>query len=153
MAYTLPQTTFDPHPEGIFEGIILEVRDGGKMDTQWGSKHRLAVVIENQELKRDDGQSWLHFDWCNLATGKNARLTELRQKLLKRTLTREELEVFDENIEMVGKRVRYTIVHNFENERTFANLATWSLIPEDSDSTDEDGYPESDEDSDSGLPS
>ena len=81
MAFKLPKTTFDPHPEGTFEGIISEIRDEGEKETKWGPKHRIAIVIENQQSNQDNGLPRVHFEFCNLATGKNARLTELRQKL------------------------------------------------------------------------
>ena len=122
MAFELKNSTYEPHPEGTFKGTIIEVKDMGEQDTKFGSKHRIAIVIQNDELERQ------HWEFCNLASGKNSSLTTLRQKLFKRALTSEEMKSFDPEVEMVNKKIRFQIEHEYGDTRTFANLVTWSLL-------------------------
>ena len=132
--YDLPKATFEPHPEGAHTGTIVEVRDMGQSDTQYGTKHRVAVVIEADNLTREDGDSWRHFEFVNLASGENSKLTKLPQKLLRRKLTGEERDKFDPDSEMLDKSVSYTIAHEFGDNRTFANIASWSILDDGDDS-------------------
>lgn len=125
--FELEKTTFEPHPEGTFEGHISEVRDMGKQDTKFGPRPRIAIIIQNHDLAKGDGQPWLHWEFCNLASGKNSRLTTLRQKLLRRALTPEELRSFDPEAEMIGRDVSFQIEHAFGERHVFANLISWSL--------------------------
>lgn len=133
MAYKMPKTEFAPHPEGNFIGVIKEVIDQGMRDSTYNghtvSKLRLSIIIEAETLKMDDGQPWAHWEWVNLSGSSKSRLTELRQKLLGRLLSDEERENFDDESEMVGKRINYMIAHSISDTgSTFANLASWSLV-------------------------
>ena len=60
MEYELKTSSFEPHPEGSFKGTIIEVKNMGKRDTKYGTTHRIAIVIQNDELEKGDGQPWQH---------------------------------------------------------------------------------------------
>jgi len=127
--YELPQSDFLPHPEGTFKGFIADVVDRGEQETAYGTKHRMSIHIESETCLMEDGRPWVHYVWCNFASGGNATLTKLRQKLLKRTLTPDEKKTFDADTEMIGRHIEYQIEHAYgENGQTYANLVTWRLL-------------------------
>lgn len=129
MPYEIPQTPFDPHPEGEHIGTITEVRDQGMQQTLYGEKHKLVIIITSHTALEDSGEPFQLWVWVTLSSGTKATLTALRQKLLRRPLSELERKSFDPDTEMIGRKVKYFVEHNYGDEgRTFANLVTWALI-------------------------
>ena len=124
--YDIPENDFQPHPEGEHFGTITEVIDQGIKETRYGDKHKLTIIIESQTALKDDDEPFALWVWVTLSSGSKAKLVELRQKLLRRPLSDEERKSFDAE-EMVGRKVRYMVTHNFgDNGQTYANLVTWT---------------------------
>ena len=129
MNYEIPQNEYDPHPEGEHTGTIVKVIDQGMQETKYGQKYKLTAVIESQTAIQDSGEPFQLWVWFTLSSGPKSNLVQLRQKLLRRTLTKDERLHFDPDEEMVGRKVRYFVEHNFSEEgRTFANLVTWAPL-------------------------
>ena len=124
--YNVPKTEFQPHPEGTFLGRITEVRFEAQKQTAFGPKDKFCIVIESKESFQESGDPHALFCWANNASGEKATLTKMRQKLLRRQLTPDEVTNFDD-AEFMGKMVRYTVEHSYGNDgQTWANLATWA---------------------------
>lgn len=125
--YSLPAVEFDPHPEGEHVGEIVDVIDQGLKESKFGAKEKFSIVVESETAVKEDGRPFSLWIWTTKNGSAKAKLTELRQKLLRRTLTPEERKSFDPATEMIGRRVRYMVAHTLaENGQTYANLVTWS---------------------------
>ena len=127
--FQIPRSEFTPHPEGEHVGTIIEIRDEGLRETRYGTKHKLVIVIESQSATKEDGEPYSLWVWCTISSSSKATLTQLRQKLLRRPLTDEERLDFDADREMLGRKVKYFVQHNFSDDgQVFANLVTWSPL-------------------------
>ena len=125
-AYTLPATEFDPHPEGEHIGEIVDVIDQGPKEGRFGTKEKFSIVVESETAAKEDGQPFSLWIWTTKSGSAKSKLTELRQKLLRRTLTPDERRSFDPAMEMVGRKVRYMVAHTLgDNGQTYANLVSW----------------------------
>lgn len=92
--------------------------------------HRIAIVItaDPSDAVMESGAPWQHYEFCNISFAPRARLTELRNLLRDADMTREELdETFDETVEMIGRRIRYRIRHekNEQTDKIRATLRDW----------------------------
>ena len=120
--FDLPKTKFELHPAGTFEGRIIAVEDKGEMETQYGPKHKLAILIESTTEFKQDGQPFTAAQWLTVSSSTKSNLYKTRRSLLGRELTPDECHRFDEE-ELVGKIVGYQIVHNEGAEGSvFANV-------------------------------
>lgn len=133
-----PAGNYEPHPVGVFHGTITEIKDYGVMeslykDPQTGNTrevHRIAIVItaDPSDAVMESGAPWQHYEFCNISFAPRARLTELRNLLRDADMTRDELEeTFDETVEMVGRRIRYRIRHekNEQTDKIRATIRDW----------------------------
>ena len=126
-AYTLPATEFDPHPEGEHVGEIVDVIDQGLKESKFGAKEKFSIIVESETATMDDGRPFSLWIWTTKSGSAKSKLTELRQKLLRRTLTPDERRSFDPAMEMVGRKVRYMVAHTLgDNGQTYANLVSWT---------------------------
>ena len=127
--YDLPVVEFDPHPEGEHVGEIVDVIDQGLRESKFGAREKFSIVIESETALQEDGRPFSLWVWVTKSGSAKSKLTELRQKLLRRNLTAEERKSFDPIQEMVGRKVRYMVAHTLsENGQVYANLVSWSPI-------------------------
>lgn len=139
MQYAQPTRRFVPHPAGTYHGIIIEVRDAGETATKWGPKHRLAIVIQadtalvvdadGAPIPDRDGndQPCCLWVWVTLSGDKRGSLNQLRQKLMGRELTPNELATFDDR-EMLNTQVEYVVEHTYNNGEVYDKLCTWRRL-------------------------
>ena len=130
-----PAGSYEPHPAGTYIGTITEIKDYGKMDSLYRTAdgntkevHRVAIVVTAEQLQMESGDPWSHYEFVNISFAPKSRLTELRNLLRDVDLTNAELnEVFDETVEMIGRRVRYKIRHrkNEDNDKIRAVIHDW----------------------------
>ncbi|MDA1348904.1 MAG: hypothetical protein O3A47_08555 [Chloroflexi bacterium] len=132
MKFDVRQTNFVPHPAGVYTGIITDVTDQGERESSFEGKtrlvHKISINIESYTATMDDGNAFVHKEWCTLSSDDRSKLVKLRQALLGRPLTEAERKSFDDDAEMVGRRVHYVIEHTYRNGKTFASIASWSLL-------------------------
>lgn len=127
MAFEIPKIEFDPHPAGQHQGVISEVIDQGLQEGRYGTKPKLTIVLTSATATKPNGEPAELWIWCTVSAGRKATLTRLREKLLGRPLTESERMHFDQDHEMLGKKVGYIVEHSFSDDgRTFANLVSWS---------------------------
>ena len=143
MKFELPESNFVPHPAGMFTGIIQAVPDQGVRESHFEGKtkfvHKITIDIKSDTVTMDNGEAFIHKEWCTLSNDDRSKLVKLRQALLGRSLTEDERGSFDADAEMIGRHVNYVIEHTFRNGKTYANIASWSLIGsvDESEATDQ----------------
>jgi hypothetical protein len=127
----IPQNNFAPHPAGTYTGNITAVTDQGEHESSFEGKTKLvpkmSIDIKSDTATTENGEPFVHREWCTVSRDDRSKLVKLRQALLGRPLTKAERDSLDENAEMIGRRVNYVIEHTFQNGKTYANIATWSL--------------------------
>ena len=132
MPFTLPQRTFQPHPEGRHTGRITEIVDEGEQEDLYHPgqlRHMVSVRIESDTATFDDGQPAIFRYWCKLAGGPRANLTKFREAVLDRTLTQQEQNTFNEQ-DLIGKAITYRIKHQAKQDGTIrAALLVDSVEP------------------------
>ncbi len=129
MNFQLPNNAYETHPSGAFEGQILSVEDKGEVDTQFGRKHKIVIVIESKTALMDDGHPHTAWLWCTISGSPKSKLYEIRSNLLGRDLTDVERSSFKDE-EIIGRRVGYQIVHRDSGDgKVFANVANvWPAV-------------------------
>jgi len=128
MPFKLEKTKFTPHPEGRCTGVIKEVEDLGVVETQFGNKLKLVVKIVCDKHSTEEGEPMLVAKRFNQSASRRSALTEFREIIADRRLEDIELENFDEEAELIGKKVGFQIKHNVTDEATYANIANiWPL--------------------------
>ena len=130
-----PAGNYEPHPQGTYTGTITEIRDYGTMDSLYRTPdgntkeiHRIAIVVVAEDLQMESGDPWSHFEFVNISFAPKARLTDLRNMLRDVDMTNDELnEVFDETVEMIGRKVKYKIRHkkNDHDDKIRGTIQDW----------------------------
>jgi len=130
-----PADSYEPHPTGNHKGTITEIKDYGMMESLYRDDkgntrqvQRLAIVITSDTAIMESDDPWQHYEFFNLSFAPKARLTILRNALRDIDMTQEEsYEVFDENVEMVGRKVNYKIRHekNEYSDKIRAVIRDW----------------------------
>jgi len=128
--YTMERTEFVPHPVGPSEGIIYEIRDLGEMDTQYGTKHKVAVKIQSLNHTMQDGRPFSIQKLMNLSGHDRSDLFKFRCAARGiPVLTDKEAYSFDDQ-ELLGVRLGYVVEHQVSesNGNTYGIVATvWRL--------------------------
>ena len=113
------------HPTGSHTGTIISVDDKGKIDTQYGLKHKITVRVESNA---SDGPHALNH-WLSVSAHPKSNLTAFREMVLGRPLTESERTTFDQN-ELVGKSVGYEVSHRQVDDKVYANIVKiWPEVP------------------------
>ena len=115
MGFTIPRTTFDPHPTGRHTGTIVNVQDEGIHESTWDGKaksqHKISIRIDSDSAFMEDGDPFCILQWFTLSSSSKSNLRKFREAVLDRGLTRDEEEDFDFEAELVGKRISYRVDH------------------------------------------
>lgn len=128
MSIAIPQPQYIPHPQGQHRGRIKAVEDKGLVDSKFGKKHKVAVVIESETAHLEDGKPFTVGKWFTLSSHPKSGLREFRETLLGRKLTQTEAENLDP-ASLEGRRVGYLVTHNEGRDGDpFANITNvWPL--------------------------
>lgn len=131
MSFQIPKPHFEPHPAGRHQGRITEVRDKGIVQTQYGDKHKVMVIIESMTEEMDDGRPFLITKTMSLSSGRNSTLRAFREAVLDRPLTTEELQNFNAQRELVGQEISFRVDHSEPDAEgnVFANIRDGSIEP------------------------
>ena len=126
--FKIPTSNFSPHPSGTFEGQIVAVEDKGQVETQFGLKPKVAIVIESETELMEGGRPYTASLWVTLSSSNKSKLYKTRASLLGRDLTPDERASFQDT-ELIGMRVGYQVVHREGREGgIFANVdQVWPL--------------------------
>ena len=107
------------HPTGSYTGTIISVDDKGKIDTQYGLKHKITVRVESNAANNGSPHALNH--WLTVSAHPKSNLTAFREMVLGRPLTESERTTFDQN-ELVGKSVGYEVSHRQSGDKVYANI-------------------------------
>ena len=116
---TFSKIEFSVHPTGSHTGTIISVDDKGKIDTQYGLKHKITVRVESNAANNGSPHALNH--WLTVSAHPESNLTAFREMVLGRSLTESERTTFDQN-ELVGKSVGYEVSHRQVGDKVYANI-------------------------------
>ena len=116
---TFSKIEFSVHPTGSYTGTIISVDDKGKIDTQYGLKHKITVRVESNAANNGSPHALNH--WLTVSAHPESNLTAFREMVLGRSLTESERTTFDQN-ELVGKSVGYEVSHRQVGDKVYANI-------------------------------
>jgi len=130
---TFSKIEFSVHPTGSYTGTIISVDDKGKIDTQYGLKHKITVRVESNAANNGSPHALNH--WLTVSAHPKSNLTAFREMVLGRSLTESERTTFDQN-ELLGKSVGYEVSHRESGDRLFANvIKIWPITDDPTDET------------------
>ena len=126
---SIPKANYVPHPEGQHRGIIRGIENKGEVETQFGIKPKIVVQIESETAFLDDGSPFAINRWFTISSHPKAALREFRETLKGGKLTDEEIDRLRPEVELIGRRVGYSVVHREGQEGTvFSNTTNiWPL--------------------------
>jgi hypothetical protein len=94
--YSSKKKKFAPAPEGLWDGMCIDVVDKGIVPTQWGPKHKVQFRwVVNAEPKRTDGKPHMISMSYNNTLDEKSNLRKMLELWRGRKFTPEELKKFD----------------------------------------------------------
>jgi hypothetical protein len=88
--------TFKPAPEGLWDGVCIDVVDKGIVPTEWGPKHKVQFRwVVNAEPKRNDGKPHMVSMSYPISMDERSNLRKMLELWRGRKFTPEELKKFD----------------------------------------------------------
>jgi hypothetical protein len=118
-------SNFTPHPEteGPIKGVLVDITDLKKRQTQYGEKEEFRLVFETECIDEENDRRF-----CIWSRGYTPSLNEkaaLRKdlkKMMGRELTSAELDEFDLEA-LIGLGVKLIIQHEHKDDKTYANIS------------------------------
>lgn len=121
--------TFEPAPEGVHQGVCVDVIDLGILDVTWQGQskkqHKINVAWQINEL-RDDGKPFLVFKRYTLSLSEKANLRKDLESWRGKAFTRDEEMGFDVE-SVIGANCLLNIQHKVSGDKTYANVV--SIMP------------------------
>lgn len=124
MIIKLYDKPFEPHPEGDFVGVIVDVTSPKKIEDEYGTREVFSVVFETT-AHRDDGRPYTISTRpmkVSIHEKSTFRATFLRQ-LNGRDLTPQELAQGYDTESLIGCTAKLTVVHQESNGKVYATIA------------------------------
>lgn len=117
-----PESSFDPCPEGLHQGVCVDVIDLGVVKGQYGEKHKVEirwqVDIENERT----GRLYELRNWFTLSLHEKASLRKTLEAWRGRKFTEAELEGFDLE-KLIGVNCQVQVIHNITDDgKTYDNV-------------------------------
>lgn len=100
---------FTPAPEGLHQGVCVDVVDLGLVDGPYGQKHQVEVRWQLDQ-ERDDGRRHMVVKRYTLSLNEKATLRQHLEAWRGRKFSREELEGFDLE-KLIGVNGQIQVVH------------------------------------------
>ena len=118
-------SNFEPHPEGLYSAVNVDVTPPVLKDTKFGAKEYFRLVFETSAPPRADGTPWCV--WSREFTpslNEKAHLRKFLRQWFGRDLSPAEEAEFDTET-LLGKGAQVVIVHetSADGEKTYANIA------------------------------
>ena len=127
----IDKPNYAPHPPGRHQGRIIEVRDLGVVESAFGAKHKVCIIVESSTARHEDGSPAQVQKRMTLSSHPKAPLRLFREAVLDRSLTEEEQEDFDGDRELIDRQISYRIDHTEPDAegRVFGNIRDGSIEP------------------------
>jgi hypothetical protein len=119
---------FAPAPEGLHQGVCIDVVDLGIVKSQWGEKHQVEIRWQLVDLTDDvTGLPFMVLRRYTLSLNEKAKLRAHLEAWRGRKFTAEELEGFDLE-KLIGVNCQIQVVHDLADDgRTWANVS--AVVP------------------------
>lgn len=118
---------FTPAPEGLHQGVCVDVIDLGMTQTPWGEKQKVELRWQIDTLNPETAKRFLVMQRYTLSLNEKATLRHHLEAWRGKKFTNEELAGFDLE-KLVGANCQIQIVHNLSDQgRVFANVQ--ALVP------------------------
>jgi hypothetical protein len=114
---------FDPHEEGTFRGVCVDVTPLKKRETKFGMKEEFCLVFETDAEPREDGRR--QCIWSRGFTpflSEKANLRKFLRQWFGADLTPAQLEDF-ETEDLIGKSAQLVIINEHVDDKVYANIA------------------------------
>jgi hypothetical protein len=120
---------YENHPEGQARVVCMDVVDLGFVENkQYGkTQHKIALVFHSEE-KMKDGRPFEIWERFTATLDERGRLRPFLQAWRGKAFTEAELAGFDVE-KLVGVNAYVQVIHNHNNGKTYANVATIMLPP------------------------
>lgn len=109
------RTEFTPAPEGLHQGVAVDVVDLGLVQTQYGTKPMLKIVWQLEEINPKNEKRFIVSQRFTQSLHKKSRLRPMLEAWRGKKFTDEELKGFDPEI-LVGVNCQVQVVHSVGDE-------------------------------------
>lgn len=117
---------FVPAPEGLHQGVCVDVIDLGLLPTPWGEKQKVELRWQLDQTREDGGRHMVTKRYT-LSLNEKAVLRQHLEAWRGKRFSREELEGFDLE-KLLGINCQLQVVHELSDQgRTFANVQ--AIVP------------------------
>ena len=121
------QADYRPAPEGLHQGVCVDVMDLGMKDTPFGKKHKVRFRWQLENRDPETGKRFSIQKDYTLSLHEQANLTKDLESWRGKRFTLEELNGFDLEV-VIGANCQIQVVHNAGKEgQTWANVQT--IVP------------------------
>ena len=125
-----PESSFEPCPEGLHQAVCVDVVDLGLQDTPWGSKHKVELRWQVDQINERAGR---RFELRKRYTNSLHEKAALRKDLecwRGRKFTEEELNGFDLE-KLLTINCQLQVIHTLSDEgKTYDNVQ--AIVPHNS---------------------
>lgn len=115
-------STFEPHPEGQFRAVCVDVVERHGVETAFGPKNKVRLVWQT-EATREDGKPFLASASFNASLHEQSRLRPFLEGWRGKKFTRDELKGFDLE-KLIGVQAVIQIVHTEKDGKVYDNVTT-----------------------------
>lgn len=113
---------FVPCPEGVCNGVCVDVVDLGIVSGTFGPQHKLKVVWETDQTM-ENGKPFLVSKWYTASLNEKSNLFKDLKSWRGKPFTTDELKAFDLE-KVVGAPCQLVITHNDKDGTIYANVQT-----------------------------
>jgi len=117
-----PERKFTPAPEGLFAAVCIDVVEHPNVETQWGTKDKVEVRWELDEINPDTHAPFQVRAWFTSSLHEKAKLRTVLEMWRGKKFTAQELKGFDLE-KLIGVTCQVQIVHTPGDEgKVWANV-------------------------------
>lgn len=122
-----PESKYTPAPEGLHQGVCVDVHDQGMQQTPWGDKHKVLVIWQLEGVDEDTGKRYQVRKNYTLSLSEKANLRRDLECWRGRKFTKDELQGFDVE-KLLGANCQLQVVHNLTDDgKVYANVQ--AIVP------------------------
>jgi len=120
-------TSFTPAPEGLHQGVCVDIIDLGLLDTKWGKRRKVVIRWQINQVNQDTGKRFIAQKRYTASLNKKASLYKDLSAWRGKPMTKEECEGFDLEL-LLDKNCQLQIAHSIGDDGTkYANVQT--IVP------------------------
>lgn len=110
---------FEVAPEGVHDGVCIDIVEGIRRATPWGEKDKIRIVWELPEVLQTDGRPFIVMKEYTPSIAEKSNL----YRDLKGWFGRGPEDEFDTD-DLIGHNAQLVVQHNEKGENTYANIIT-----------------------------